>query len=157
MDGSTPKHERWPYEQSSSTGEYRSDIHEVGLLSAALSVIGDRWSLQIIALTFMHFTRFGELKTVIGINSPILIARLRMLLQNGIIERIPDQTPPKRYEYVLTRKGRDLYPIVMAMVRWADTHMGDGSGRATIKTRRLTSKQPSPTGVRAKKFGQQFP
>jgi DNA-binding HxlR family transcriptional regulator len=94
-------------------------------LSRALSVVGDRWSLQILTLSFMQFSRFGDLKSALGISSPMLVARLKQLIRHGVVERIPDRNAPKSHEYVLTQKGRDLYPVVMAMVRWANTHMDD--------------------------------
>jgi DNA-binding HxlR family transcriptional regulator len=145
MGGASPKRERRPYAPPFSMGAYRSELDEACLLSAALSVIGDRWSLRIIGLTFMNFTRFSDLRAVLGIASRTLIVRLKMLIRNGVIERIPGQS--KRHEYVLTQKGRDLYPVVMAMVRWADTHVGEVNARKTAKTRRPTSKKPSPIGV----------
>jgi DNA-binding HxlR family transcriptional regulator len=81
----------------------------------------------------MRFSRFSELHSVLGITSPMLAARSKKLVRHGVIERIPDRTAPKRHEYVLTQKGRDLYPVVMAMVRWADTHMDDECGPPSLQ------------------------
>jgi len=94
-------------------------------LSRTLSVVGDRWSLQILTLSFMQFSRFGDLKSALGISSPMLAARLKRLIRHGVVERIADRNAHKWHEYVLTQKGRDLYPVVIAMVRWADIHMDD--------------------------------
>jgi len=97
-------------------------------LSRTLSVVGDRWSLQILTLSFMQFSRFGDLKSALGISAPMLAARLKQLIRHGVVERIADRKLPRWHEYVLTQKGRDLYPVVIAMVRWADTHMDDEGG-----------------------------
>ena len=95
------------------------------MLAKALERVGDRWSLQILTLSFMQFSRFGDLKSALGISSPMLAARLKQLIRHGVVERIADRNAHKWHEYVLTQKGRDLYPVVIAMVRWADTHMDD--------------------------------
>jgi DNA-binding HxlR family transcriptional regulator len=97
-------------------------------LSRTLSVVGDRWSLQILTLSFMQFSRFVDLRSALGISSPMLAKRLQRLVRHGVVERITDRNGPDWHAYVLTQKGRDLYPAVMAMVRWADTHMDDEYG-----------------------------
>jgi DNA-binding HxlR family transcriptional regulator len=124
MDRSNPKiKRRRRFVPSLPTGAYESSLHEVFSLSRTLSVVGDQWSLQIVALTFMRFSRFGELRSALGITSAVLTGRIKTLIRHDVIKRIPDRAAPKGHEYILTQKGRDLYPVVMAMVRWADTHM----------------------------------
>ena len=125
VDRSSPKPEERPRGEPFPTGAYRTGLQEVFSLSRTLSVVGDRWSLQILTLSFMQFSRFGDLKSALGISSPMLAARLKQLIRHGVVERIAYRNAPKRHDYVLTRKGRDLYPVVIAMVRWADTHMDD--------------------------------
>jgi hypothetical protein len=78
MDRSSLKPERRPNGPPFPMGAYRSDLQEVFSLSRTLSVIGDRWSLQILTLCFLRFTRFGELNSALRINSPMLAARLFM-------------------------------------------------------------------------------
>jgi DNA-binding HxlR family transcriptional regulator len=128
MDRSSPKPEKRPRGPLFPAGAYRSGLQEVFSLSCTLSVVGDRWSLQILTLCFMHFSRFGDLKSALRISAPMLAARLKQLIRHGVVERIADRNAPRWHEYVLTQKGRDLYPVVIAMVRWADTHMGDEGG-----------------------------
>jgi DNA-binding HxlR family transcriptional regulator len=107
----------------------RSTLEEVSSLSRTLSVIGDRWSLQILTLSFMRFSRFGDLHSALGITRPVLTARLKKLVRHGVLERIPGRAASERLEYVLTAKGLDLYPVVMAMVHWGDMHMDDERAR----------------------------
>ena len=128
MDRLSPKPEKRPRGPPFPTGAYRSGLQEVFSLSRTLSVVGDRWSLQILTLSFMQFSRFGDLKSALGISAPMLAARLKQLIRHGVVERIADRKLPRWHEYVLTQKGRDLYPVVIAMVRWADTHMDDEGG-----------------------------
>ena len=125
MDRSSPKPERPPNGRPFPEGANRSGLQEVFSLSRTLSLIGDRWSLQNLMLSFMQFSRFGDLKSALGISSPVLAARLQQLIRHGVVERIALRNASKWHEYVLTQKGRDLYPVVIAMVRWADTHMDD--------------------------------
>jgi DNA-binding HxlR family transcriptional regulator len=47
------------------------------------------------------------------------------MVRFGVLRRVPYQDSPARYEYILTQRGLSLYPIVMAIVHWGDTHMVD--------------------------------
>jgi DNA-binding HxlR family transcriptional regulator len=53
---------------------------------------------------------------------------LKKLVRFGVLRRIPYQESPKRYEYILTQKGLDLYPIIMSIVHWGNIHMVDARG-----------------------------
>ena len=52
----------------------------------------------------------------------LLAERLKKLVGYGVLRRVPYQDSPKRYEYILTQKGLDLYPIIMSIVHWGDLH-----------------------------------
>ena len=65
----------------------------------------------------------------LGITRHLLAERLKKLVRLGVLRRIPYQESPKRYEYILTQKGLDLYPVIMSIVHWGDTHMVDERGR----------------------------
>ncbi|MEH3040020.1 MAG: helix-turn-helix domain-containing protein [Sphingomonas paucimobilis] len=97
-----------------------------------LSVIGDRWMLLILRDCFMAVRRFDDFHERLGIARPILTDRLRKLTETGVLAKIPYQTRPTRYEYRLTDKGLDLYPIIMGIVHWGDMHMTSGKGRPLL-------------------------
>ncbi|MGY4481957.1 hypothetical protein ACVWWR_001148 [Bradyrhizobium sp. LM3.2] len=64
-----------------------------------------------------------------------------------MLRRIPYQDSPKRHEYILTQKGLDLYPIMMAIVHWGDTHMVDARGRPLLHQHRKCGKDFDPVMV----------
>jgi HxlR-like helix-turn-helix len=65
----------------------------------------------------------------------------------GVLRRIPYQESPKRFEYILTQKGLDLYPIMMAIVHWGDTHMVDERGRPLLHEHQKCHKHFNPVMV----------
>ena len=98
-------------------------------LARTVAVIGDRWSLLILRECFLRKRRFEAFQSALGITRHLLAERLKKLVRLGILRRIPYQESPKRYEYILTHKGLDLYPVIMSIVHWGDTHMVDSRGR----------------------------
>jgi DNA-binding HxlR family transcriptional regulator len=101
-------------------------------LARTVSVIGDRWTLLILRDCFLRVRRFEEFQARLGITRPILASRLRKLVKDFVLAKVPYQQRPLRYEYRLTQKGLELYPIVMAIVHWGDVHMAGRKGRPLI-------------------------
>ncbi|MDR3469750.1 MAG: helix-turn-helix domain-containing protein [Xanthobacteraceae bacterium] len=101
-------------------------------ISRTLAVIGDRWSILVLRDCFLRVRRFEEFQSRLGITRHLLADRLKKLVRHGVLRRVPYQTSPKRHEYVLTQKGLDLYPILMAVVHWGDIHMADERGRPLL-------------------------
>lgn len=91
-------------------------------ISAALAVIGDRWSLLVLRGVFRGRYRFGELRDELGIASNLLTDRLCRLVEHGVLEKVPYQDRPARFEYRLTDAGRDLSPVLVALMQWGDEH-----------------------------------
>ena len=100
--------------------------------SRTLSVIGDRWSLMILRDCFMKVRRFEDFHERLGIGRPILTDRLKKLVANFVLTKVAYQENPMRYEYRLTQKGLDLYPVIMSIVHWGDVHMVDRKGRPLL-------------------------
>jgi DNA-binding HxlR family transcriptional regulator len=92
-------------------------------VAAALEVIGEKWSLLVVRELILGTNRFNEIAANTGAPRDILTARLRRLEELGVIERDEYSQRPVRYEYVLTKKGRDLRPVVTALKHWGDTHV----------------------------------
>ena len=101
-------------------------------LARTVSVIGDRWTLLILRDCFLRVRRFEEFQARLGVTRPILADRLRKLVKDFVLTRVPYQERPLRYEYRLTQKGLDLYPIVMSIVHWGDVHMAGKKGRPLL-------------------------
>ena len=89
----------------------------------ALECVGEWWSIPILRDAFHGLSRFEEFRESLGIASNILTRRLKHLTENGLLERRQYNIRPPRYEYVLTAKGRDFFPVLIAMVGWGNKHL----------------------------------
>jgi DNA-binding HxlR family transcriptional regulator len=97
-------------------------------VARALSVIGDRWSLLVLRDAFLGLRRFEEFQRDLGTTRHRLADRLRKLVANGILTRVRYQRHPPRFEYRLTAKGKDLYPVIVSLTRWGDRWMAGKAG-----------------------------
>jgi DNA-binding HxlR family transcriptional regulator len=116
-------------------------------LSRTIGVIGDRWTILILRESFLRTRRFEGFQSALGITRHLLSERLKKLVRNGVLCRIPYQEFPKRHEYILTQKGLDLYPVMMALVHWGDTHLVDECGRPLSHEHRKCGKLFNPVMV----------
>ncbi|MDC1288254.1 helix-turn-helix transcriptional regulator [Gammaproteobacteria bacterium] len=89
-------------------------------ISHILDVIGEGWSILIIREAFLGTRRFEEFQGRLGIARNILTARLKNLCANQILDRVPVKEGAKRHEYILTRKGIDMMPMLLALTQWGD-------------------------------------
>lgn len=101
-------------------------------VARTVSVVGDRWTLLVLRDCFLGVRRFEDFQQRLGISRPMLIDRLRKLVQAGVLKKVAYRDAPKRYEYRLTPKGLDLHPVLMAIVHWGDTHMAGEGGRPLL-------------------------
>jgi DNA-binding HxlR family transcriptional regulator len=92
-------------------------------LAAALDVLGRRATLLLLREAFYGAHRFDQFVRHAGFTEAVTAERLRDLVDEGVLERRPYQDPGKRSrdEYHLTDKGRDLLPVMVALMRWGDT------------------------------------
>ncbi|MEU2841997.1 winged helix-turn-helix transcriptional regulator [Streptomyces sp. NPDC007076] len=101
-------------------------------IAQALDVVGDWWTLLIVRDTARGVHRFDALQEELGVSRKVLTERLRLLVDAGVLSREPYQDRPPRYEYRLTRRGRALLPVLIALQDWGDTWvLGDGETMAT--------------------------
>jgi DNA-binding HxlR family transcriptional regulator len=91
-------------------------------IARTLEVIGERWTPLILRDAVRGTTRFEDFQSRLGIARNVLSARLVRLCDEGILERHRYQERPPRDEYRLTAKGRDLDPVLLALLRWGDRH-----------------------------------
>ena len=110
------------------TGDWTRDNCAVG---NTLTVIGERWTLLVLRETFLGVRRFEQLQRNTGIARNILSDRLNTLVLHGILRRERYQERPERYEYRLTEKGLDLYPVLVTIMDWGSKHL---AGRAMTMT-----------------------
>jgi DNA-binding HxlR family transcriptional regulator len=116
-------------------------------LARTLSVVGDRWTLLILRDCFLRVRRFEEFQARLGVTRPILASRLRKLVREFVLTKVAYQQRPPRYEYRLTQKGLDLYPVVMTIVHWGDVHLAGKKGRPLLHRHLECGRQFDPVLV----------
>jgi len=85
-----------------------------------LEIIGEGWAILIIREAYFGTRRFEDFQRQLGIARNILTARLKKLCQNEILDRVPIKQGAKRHEYLLTPKGKELMPLLIALTQWGD-------------------------------------
>lgn len=91
-------------------------------------MVGEWWTMLVIRESFNGVRRFDDFQARLGIARNVLATRLQGLVDQGILERRLYQERPARYEYRLTDKGRDLYPVLISLMRWGDKHTAGADG-----------------------------
>ncbi|SNX57580.1 HxlR family transcriptional regulator [Streptomyces sp. TLI_55] len=101
-------------------------------IAQALDVVGDWWTLLIVRDTARGVHRFDDLQRELGMSRKVLAERLHLLVDAGVLTRVPYQERPVRHEYRLTPRGHALLPVLVALQDWGDTWvLGDGGTTAT--------------------------
>lgn len=97
-------------------------------LTRAISVVGDKWSLMILRSALYGVRRFDDFHVELGVPRTVLSNRLKRLTDAGLLEPrdYREQGRRARKEYVLTEKGNDLRPVLIALTQWGDQWLGTG-------------------------------
>ncbi len=101
-------------------------------IEATLEVLKDRWTLLILRDAFRGIRRFDRFHEDLGVARNLLADRLVRLVDHGVLERVPYQQRPVRYEYRLTDKGRDLSGSLIALMQWGDRHLTGTAGPPVV-------------------------
>jgi len=94
--------------------------HDDCPVARALDAIGDWWSMLIIRDALFGVSRFSEFQKRLGLAKNILSVRLRTLVDQGILKTAPASDGSVYQEYLLTPKGRGVFPILVAMRQWSE-------------------------------------
>lgn len=97
-------------------------------VARTLEIVGEKWALLAVREVFLGNRRFGEMVRRTGAPRDTLAARLRVLVGAGILDRRQYCEHPVRFEYRLTESGRELYPVILTLMRWGDRHLADDDG-----------------------------
>jgi len=92
-------------------------------IARTVDVVGEWWSLLILRDLFAGMSRYDEIQRDLGVASNILAARLKTLREAGLVERTEDPDDARRWCYALTDRGRELYPVLLALMAWGDKWM----------------------------------
>jgi DNA-binding HxlR family transcriptional regulator len=94
-------------------------------IARALEIVGERWTLLIVRDVFLGRRRFDEIQESLGVARNVLSDRLARLVEHGILEKVPYCERPERFEYRLTRKGRDLNVALAGLRQWGDEYLSE--------------------------------
>lgn len=97
-------------------------------IGATLGLLGDEWSLLIVRYAFSGARRYGDWKQQLAISDAVLAARLRALVDAGVLRRVPSPTT-HRHEYTLTSSGLDLWQLLLCIWAWERHHVEGQSSR----------------------------
>ncbi len=115
-------------------------------IARSLDHIGEWWSILILRDAMYGVSRFDDFQTGLGIAPNMLTRRLRGLVESGMLERRLYSEKPPRYEYVLTPRGHDFRPVLIALLAWGNRHFApEGASVLLVDTR--TGKAAEPTVV----------
>ncbi|MFZ5602366.1 MAG: winged helix-turn-helix transcriptional regulator [Pseudomonadota bacterium] len=97
-------------------------------IARSLAIVGDRWTLMVLRSAFLGIRRFDDFQASLGVTRHVLAERLKRLVESDVLQKVPYQDRQERFEYRLTEKGRDLYPVLLALVNWGDKWLDGGLG-----------------------------
>ncbi|XVQ89066.1 winged helix-turn-helix transcriptional regulator [Microbispora siamensis] len=118
-------------------------------VARSVDAIGDWWSLLIVRDAFDGHRRFGEFQRSLGVAKNILAARLRALVAGGVFEVVPASDGSAYQEYVLTPKGRGLFPVIVALRQWGEDHFFDEDEPHSELVDRLSARPLAPLRIHA--------
>jgi DNA-binding HxlR family transcriptional regulator len=115
-------------------------------LSSTLGLVGEWWTLLIVHDVFDGYHRFDQFQANLGISSSLLTARLRRLVDAGILTKQRYQDHPPRHEYHLTELGRSLRPVLVVLAAWGNNRL-EASGRSMVLVDADTGIEAEPVVV----------
>jgi DNA-binding HxlR family transcriptional regulator len=117
---------------------------KVDSVERMLAQAGDTWTFLVLREAYFGVRRFDQFQRNLATAPNILTDRLRKLVTNGLLERIPYSERPPRFEYRLTEKGLDLFPLIVLMMRWGDRWLDDGQGAPLLLVHKTCGKVSHP-------------
>ena len=97
-------------------------------IARTVDLLGDAWTPLVLREAFYGIRRFDDFQESLGIARNTLTDRLRRLTEEGLLDKQLYQSEPKRYEYLLTEKGRDFFGVLAALSRWGDQWLAGEEG-----------------------------
>lgn len=94
-------------------------------VAQTINLIGEWWTPLILRDVFYGVRRFDAICKHLGISRKVLTQRLNRLVETDILMRVPYQHNPERFEYRLTERGRELFPVIVALMAWGDKWLAE--------------------------------
>lgn len=101
---------------------------QVCSIARTMVILGDRWTMLIVRELFRGVTKFSSMQKSLDINKNRLSERLNRLVDEEIVEKHEYDEARHRFEYVLTPKGVELYPLLISIISWGDKWTADEDG-----------------------------
>ncbi|MFD4528311.1 winged helix-turn-helix transcriptional regulator [Streptomyces sp. NPDC058470] len=101
-------------------------------IAATLALVGEKYSLLVLREVSLGVTRFDQLVRNIGAPRDVLTARLKRLVDAGVLEKVEYSDRPKRYEYRPTAAGLELEPVLLTLMAWGDRHLQEDGFRPMV-------------------------
>jgi DNA-binding HxlR family transcriptional regulator len=114
----------------------KREYDQVCSIARTLEVLGERWTLLVIRDVFNGRRRFDQIQENLGVARNVLSTRLGWLVEEGILEKRAYQERPPRYEYFLTEKGLDLWPVMISLLHWGDRYRSSEGPPLLIRHKR---------------------
>ncbi|PAA97121.1 winged helix-turn-helix transcriptional regulator [Serratia fonticola] len=105
-------------------------------IARSLGRVGEWWSILILRDAFHGLSKFDEFQQSLGLSPTLLTRRLKFLVESGILYKQRYQTRPVRYQYLLTERGKDFFPVLVTLFQWGNTHLTEGAHSAELVDRR---------------------
>jgi DNA-binding HxlR family transcriptional regulator len=109
---------------------------QVCSIARSLEIVGERWTFLVLRDAFLGVHRFEDFQRSLGVARNVLAERLGRLVDEGVLERRRYQERPERFEYRLTDKGIELWPVMVHLLQWGDRHYPDAGGPPMVLTHR---------------------
>jgi DNA-binding HxlR family transcriptional regulator len=115
-------------------------------IARSLEHVGEWWSILILRDAFTGTSRFDDFQANLGIAPNMLTRRLKTLVESGLLEKRRYSEKPARYEYILTKKGRDFRPVLWSLIAWGNEHFAP-EGESIMVVDAVTGERADPVLV----------
>jgi DNA-binding HxlR family transcriptional regulator len=113
----------------------------------ALEIFRDPWSFAVLQEAFFGVHRYDDFQRNLAISTSVLAKRLGHLVDHGVLERLRYQERPDRYEYRLTERGREMYPIFVALRDWGERWLDDADTPELLLVHAVCGQESHPRMV----------
>ncbi len=119
-------------------------VDELCTVSLPAALLGERWTLQLLRQAFLGTRRFEDFQSALDISRSVLTDRLGTLVEAGVLRREAYKDVRTRYEYRLTEKGLDLYPVLVSLMAWGNRYGGFEDGPPVQLEHKLCGHHTTP-------------
>jgi DNA-binding HxlR family transcriptional regulator len=120
------------------------DIVSQCSIARASQLLGDGWTILLLRELFWGASRFEDFQANTGIASNVLAVRLKRLLEAEVVSKRPVEGDGRRFDYSLTQRGRELFPLIMGVMAWGDKYTPGDQGPLMLLRHSTCGKRTKP-------------